>query len=40
MALERDHLHLKQWLAPLREFKQTNSADTLSRDHALVRSLR
>ena len=39
-GIERDHGHLKQRLYPMRGFKQTRSADTLARDHALMQNLR
>jgi transposase, IS6 family len=37
---ERDHGHLKQWLRPMRGFKQCASADVLTRGHALLQNLR
>ena len=39
-ALERDHQHLKQRLRPIRGFKRLRSADTGTRGHALVQTLR
>jgi transposase-like protein len=39
-GLERDHSHLKQRRYPMRGFKRGTSADTLARDHALIRNLR
>ena len=39
-GLERDHGHLKQRLRPMRGFKQLESADTMSRGHALIQNLR
>ena len=38
--IERDHGHLKQRLYPMRGFKQTRSAATLARGHALIQNLR
>ncbi len=39
-GIERDHGQLKQRLYPMRGFKQTRSADTLARGHALMQNLR
>ncbi len=39
-GIERDHGHLKQRLHPMRGFKQSTSANTLARGHALVQNLR
>ena len=39
-AIERDHGHLKQRLRPMRGFKQLDSADILTRGHALIQNLR
>ena len=39
-GLERDHGQLKQWLRPMRGFKQRASADSLPRGHVLVQNLR
>jgi transposase-like protein len=39
-GLVRDHVDLKQRLRPMRGFKQLESADRLTRGHALVQNLR
>jgi transposase-like protein len=39
-GLERDHLHLKQRIYPMRGFKQAASAAILARGHAFVQNLR
>jgi len=39
-ALERDHQHLRQGLRPMRGFKRLRSADTVTRGHALMQTLR
>ena len=39
-GIERDHQHLKQRLRPMRGFKRLHAADTVTRGHALVQTLR
>ncbi len=39
-GIERDHGHLKQWVRPMRGFKQSTSVDIIARGHALIQNLR